>query len=223
MINHEHKCIFLHIPKTGGTSIEKFFKAPQGHHELPRDQIPNFSTSMSINEKGYLKYYGARVHYDELNEKICSDYFMFTFVRNPWDRIISLYKFWVEKPRNGGEFAFARERLQSVPACFKFFAKNIDYIFSLLPKDERVHILPQYELNGNHAYLDYLDFVGRFENFQQDFDTICDKIGIPRQKLPHENKTNHKHYTEYYDDETREIVERKYAKDIEYFGYKFGE
>jgi hypothetical protein len=63
----------------------------------------------------------------------------------------------------------------------------------------------------------------RFENLKQGFDDMCKTLQVPHIKLPHLNKTKHTHYTDYYDDETRELVAKKYAKDIETFGYEFGE
>ena len=70
-----------------------------------------------------------------------------------------------------------------------------------------------------------VDFVGRFESFQTDFGIICDRIGIDQQKIKPlnriTNRSNHKHYSEYYTQETRAIVQNLYQRDIDCFNYKF--
>ena len=193
MINHKHKFVFIHIPKTAGTSIESLFinnahiKDVPGKHNMVRD----------------------------IGSEFLKKYFSFTFVRNPWSRMVSYYEFRIKRSfdmyNHGDSFKKWISFLHSSDV------KRIDaYQFNLAIKN-------QYEFLINKSNEISVDFIGKFENLQEDFNTICDKIGIPYQELPHENKSKHKHYTEYYDDETRSIVAEKYAKDIEYFGYKFGE
>ena len=141
-------------------------------------------------------------------------YFKFTFTRNPWDRFLSSYFYFKNYGRRLG-YDIETGKLIDKFSSFKEFVHNLDSIYNSIRS-------PHFKIQFN--WIDKkLNFIGRFENLQEDFDTVCDKIGIPKQNLPHTNKSKHKHYTEYYDDETRKIVAEKYAKDIEYFGYEFGE
>lgn len=141
------------------------------------------------------------------------NYFKFSFARNPWDRFLSSYFYFKNYGRQLG-YDIKTGQLINKFNSFKEFAFNLDSIYNCVSSP---HFKTQlYWIDKN------LNFIGKFENLQEDFNSVCDKIGISHQQLPHTNKTKHKHYTEYYDDETRQIVAEKYAKDIEYFGYKFG-
>ena len=79
------------------------------------------------------------------------------------------------------------------------------------------------------TYCDWLDpyhigdtfHIGRFENLQESFDIICDKIGHVQVKLPHKLKSQRVHYTDYYDKVTEELVYNKYRVDIERFKYDY--
>jgi len=142
---------------------------------------------------------------EEITEDQFNQYFKFGYVRNPWDWSLSFYLYITS---NKGHFR--HEQLCQ-------YSSFSEYLKSTREPIGR----PQSSYFTNSTGNITVDYIGRFENIQRDFDTICDKIGRPRQQLLHKNKTKREHYTEYYDDETREIVAQKYARDIELFGYEF--
>ena len=190
-----NKAFFFHIPKTAGTSIESVFGG------CPNKYQTSFQKSQfSINYQHAFP--------SEINTKFPS----FCFVRNPWDRIVSLF------------FHFKTGGFLPADFCFSNFVFSVNnetlaskFIKRPSRKERMAKMCLPYSfwLSKNIA-------VGKFENLQEDFNTICDKIGIGRKTLPHIGETKHQHYTEYYNDETIEIIGKKYAKDIEYFGYEFG-
>jgi len=194
MISHKHKFIFIHQRKCGGTSIET--------------ALSKYTTNITGFQDGVLSPEFIR---GDLSKY--TDYLIFAVSRNPWDRVASGWRY-LQK---------------TFPTHIKrTFVKNLSLKETLLNLPQSGHDYRHITRNqidilidksGKSILTEYI----RFENLQEDFNIICDKIGIPQQQLPHKNKSKHKHYTEYYDDEAREIAAQQFAKDIEYFGYEFGE
>ena len=204
MINHEHEFIFVRVAKTGSTSILETL--PEGTNQREHCSEVNWEYDCNHIPLWHLK--------NNLDKDSYDNYFKFAFVRNPFQRAVSTIKYWNNWStgkqrgvwRRGPTFSLKDFFTDKIPKRYI----NPDKFFS--------------KYGSQYDFTKGCDFIGRFENIQEDFNTICDKIGIPRQVLPHENKSKHKkHYTEYYDDETKQIITEKYAKDIEYFGYEFGE
>ena len=161
MINHEHKFIFIHIPKCAGMSIGKTLT------ELtkPKDDEPHYGTKWN--------YEGFKIHHDEFDEKIWEEYFVFTFLRNPQDRLFSQeygYKEPGTHPTNG-----------SIIDISDHYGEWIHY------PGQRGFLQGQYS-NGIDKR-PYINFYGKYETLQEDFDYVCEKIGLPKTKLPHSNKS----------------------------------
>lgn len=138
-----------------------------------------------------------------------SEYFNWVFVRNPYDRIVSAYENKVVANHERG-----LEKFRNKGHTFESFVHELN---GEDLKNADIHVRHQHRLFP----IKHINFIGKFETLQQDFNTICNHINISTVQLPHINKSKHKHYTEYYNDETRKIVTELYAKDIELFKYKF--
>lgn len=226
IISHKHKFIFIATPKCASTTIEAAL-APL--HQINANQFDDNPDSF-YHRQWHIAPKNLKTHFKEMNWN-WDKYFKFAFVRNPWDRLVSNFKYQkklVYSTDKHGKFfradgEISNLTIQAKQSIYEEFKKNTkENNFKLwLSRDRGVG--PCFDFLSDKGGNLMMNFVGKVENLQEDFDTICDKIGIPKQQLPHANKTKHKYYTEYYDDETRAIIAEKYAKDIEHFGYKFGE
>ena len=159
--------------------------------------------------------------------------YIFTFVRNPYERLVSRYvhmKYYFVPPnKRPSTLGVGPAILPSLKKYCKYYNVklcednfNFPWFVKFTQENFDLHWEPQVDKFERQVIsLDNIDFIGKVENLQHDFNTICGKTGIPQQRLPHKNKSKHKHYSEYYDDETRQIVAEIYSKDIEYFNYKF--
>ena len=200
MISHIKKFILILPPKTGGTSLLSALLPYALIYEKFDQSFGGFDyyeTPQDSNSNIKGKHKPLASYNDFLQT-----YSLFGVVRNPYSRMISWWQF------------------KSAHRNFKDWLIG----FGNESKDSAINQFQQMSYSDYFCCRDICvnNFI-KTETLQSDFNILCNTIDIPHIQLPRINKTNHKHYTEYYDDETREIVAQKYAKDIEYFGYKFGE
>lgn len=191
MISDTHRFIYIHVPKTGGTSIEKVFEQTAEEKDVGGKHFP-------------------AVIYNEAYPEKFRNYFKFSFVRNPWDWLVSRYH-WSKDRQGIINYSFSEmiERLSTgtpLSMTARWLQGSMKSQISRLVVGDEIAV----------------DFVGRYETLQSDFETVCAKLSINKVKLPHVFKTDHAHYSTYYDERTCELVRNTYADDIDAFGYAFG-
>ena len=146
---------------------------------------------------------------------VWDDYFKFTFVRNPWDRVVSIYQYYKHgtEPENW-EFRTDDKILEPTFKEFIFGVRNESHrLYSLVGLPQKDWLFDQ---DGNQL----VDFIGRFEKYSDDVNKLFQKIGCNKQ-IGHARKSKRGPYRDYYDDETRNIIRELCKVDIEYFGYEF--
>lgn len=194
MICHDKKAIFIHIPRTGGRSMEAFIarKHPFNAHHKSLKAVQKIKSGM----------YG--------------DYFTFATVRNPFSRMVSNFHHYIE----GGNQSVPALKIKKILSTMGFysFIKNLDNLQDIIPgyhQEMSPFILEQHKwiCDGDKILLDYLV---RFENITEGARYVGKRLGIER-AFPHKNKSNHTDYRDYYDIELIYIITQKYASDLELF------
>jgi Sulfotransferase family len=207
-VSDTKRVLFVHVPKTGGSTIDHLFDNELGDaRRVPGRQ--RHATYRRIVQK----------------EPALADYWSCGFVRNPWARMVSWWSM------GGSVFARAERGVEHASAHLR---NNPEHWapFGEYRDDFRRFVLEgtvEVERFGRPqvAWLtkrsgDLVDFVGKVESFVADVNVVRERLGLePVAEQPRKNKSAHGHYSQYYDDETRERVAEVFADDIEAFGYTF--
>ena len=186
-----YRCLFFHVPRTGGSSIESLNWWDEWTGHFPR--------ACEVDELG--------------------KWFSFAFVRNPWDRFVSLYHYFAGMSPQHRWYGPNARIVAHVRHCrgFADFCRR----FGTWPLRGNFHFRPQCSWIADACGRLRVDFVGRFECLQHDFGSVCTRLGLPARRLPKLNCSRHGSYREYYDDETRAIVGGLSQPDVAAFGYTF--
>jgi len=197
IFNNNKKFVYVHIPKTGGTTIE--------------DVLGKLSSG---NLAGHISLKDIKKRLDNYNE-----YISFTTVRNPWSWYVSWYFYLKQKNKADSDFIKEYEILNknSFEEWIKFVYNTRDNLVFKNNGDNT----PKYQqmLDWGFDGEKYVDYFIKIEELSEE---KLNEVGLDI-KYTHtkSNTSTHSHYSIYYNDTTKEIVRNMHKEDIQYFNYKF--
>lgn len=207
LINDNSKFIFFHLYKCGGMSMRKFIQENseetyeiQGGHSLP------------IDMKRQFEYEGNQKKYD--------DYFKFTFIRNPFDFMISVLfyaKTYSDHYMHYDAVNMDVERF--IPYYMNFRDVNLQQEREMFGSN-RVVTFKDWLIKDGQLLV---DFVGKLENINEDLKVVSEKIGIDSSEIPfiNENNNRSKDYRQYYNSNSKKMIEKYFGWELDYFKYTF--
>ena len=212
MKNGGNNILFVWIPKAAGMSIYEVLRV-HGCPEMLWDRPSCPFTNKGVATFGHVAIQDLISH-GTLDEEYMQKAFKFAFIRNPYDRIVSLF-FYLRKI--GNRLAVSCENFKAF--CLMLSSETVPPIgfynyFMLSQCNPMSKWL--YTKQGEQL----VDFIGRFETLASDWRAVCEVTGI-KQQLRQHNKTEHKFYRDYYCSDSKHAVARFFAEDFDRFKYSF--
>jgi hypothetical protein len=208
--------LFIWGPKVAGTSIWSALQSTGWSYQDLHNNPKQFRRETTVTTFGHCTV-PALVEAGLIDSDDLARRFKFAFVRNPWDRLVSLFHYlrWLSDPRSTSRPGSAEFRrfveaatVDDVPTAGAYNVRGLSQANSQLDwlRESDGQFVP--------------DFVGRYERLQDDWQTVCRQIGITV-ALPHLNRSVRNHYRDYYDDQLRERVAERFAEEIDLLKYDF--
>jgi len=212
---HDVKAIYFFIPKVACTTLKKAAGQIIGIPEcMPLTVYQKLQISLKRRSgKSDESYHW--VHYPFITDAtLFDDYFKFCFVRNPWDRLVSCYYNKVKSNYSG----FSKYQINS-EMSFEQFAKTV---CDIPDSDAESHFQSQTYIIKKAGDID-MDFIGKFETLNSDFNYVCKKLGVNKTKLPKmmTSPRPQSNYKTHYKDNLVELVRERYKNDCVKLEYSF--
>lgn len=216
MISDKFNFIFFHVPKAAGSSIIDGFRKKHPKTVIINENNKNLKKFLQDNKyRNWPNHTNCKTMKAHLGEKAFNNYFKFAFVRNPYDKLVSIYHYVKQK-----EAKIFEGKIDQLPK----FNQNIIHSksFEHWVKECNLGDTQFSFLTSNVGQL-LVNYIGKTEHIQADLSYVYGFLGVPNMYVSKVNVSKRKDYRSYYDNESIEIVSKKFKDDVHFFGYGFEE